>query len=197
MPARRGSRREEILRVAVQEFASRGYHGVSIDDIGAAAGVSGPALYHHFRGKEAILAAALVPVSEHLLAEGRRTVAAAPDPRAALHALVGFHVEFAVENQAVITLHFHELDRLPEDSRRLVRRLQREYVEEWVSVLVAVRPELTSDQARVAAHAVFGLINSTPFLGGAPGEPAPEVVAGTLRAMALAALLDSRLTGPS
>jgi AcrR family transcriptional regulator len=188
MGTRRSSRREEILQIAVEEFASRGYHGVSIDDIGAAAGVSGPALYHHFRGKEAILTAALVPVSEHLLAEGRRRIGAAADTGEALRALVSFHVDFAIENPAVITLHSHELNRLPEESRRRVRRLQRQYVEEWVAVIAGARPELTPSEARIAAHAAFGLINSTPFLDGGLDR---AVVSRTLRAMALAALLDS------
>jgi AcrR family transcriptional regulator len=186
MTARRGSRREEILRIAVEAFASRGYHGVSIDDIGAAAGVSGPALYHHFRGKEAILAAALVPVSERLLAEGRRLVAGAENPRDALRDLVDFHVGFAIDNPAVITLHTHELSRLPEESRRLVRRLQREYVELWAGVVSALRPQLSAAQARIAAHAAFGLINSTPFLD---SELDREAAAALLREMALAALL--------
>src|SRR5687767_14248426 len=95
-PARR-SRREEILEIAVGLFAARGYHGVSMDDIGTAAGVTGPALYHHFAGKEAMLVAALIPVSEGLLAGGRGRVAEHPDdPRAAVEALVDFHVEFAL-----------------------------------------------------------------------------------------------------
>src|SRR3982751_3946761 len=82
---RRRSRRDEILEIAVGLFAARGYHGVSMDDIGAAAGVTGPALYHHFAGKEAMLAAALIPVSEGLLHGGRNRVARHPDsPRAAL-----------------------------------------------------------------------------------------------------------------
>ena len=73
---RRRSRRDEILEIAVGLFATRGYHGVSMDDIGAAAGVTGPALYHHFAGKEAMLVAALAPVSERLLEGGRARVAA-------------------------------------------------------------------------------------------------------------------------
>src|SRR5436190_23685293 len=82
---RRRSRREEILEIAVGLFAERGYHGVSMDDVGAAAGVTGPALYHHFAGKEAMLAAALYPVSEGLLAGGRARVQEFPDePAAAL-----------------------------------------------------------------------------------------------------------------
>src|SRR6266581_829669 len=152
-PARRRTRREEILEIAVGLFVSRGYHGVSMDDIGAAAGVTGPALYHHFAGKEAMLAAALYPVSEQLLAGGRaKIVEYLREPRATLAALVDFHVDFALANPAVIALHLHELDRLPEEPRREIRRLQRLYVEEWVGVLTALRTELTAPEARVLAH---------------------------------------------
>src|SRR5256714_11011062 len=94
---RRRTRRDEILEIAMGLFASRGYHGVSMDDIGAAAGVTGPALYHHFAGKEAMLVAALAPVSEGLLEGGRARVAAHPgEPQQALESLVEFHVAFAL-----------------------------------------------------------------------------------------------------
>lgn len=164
-PSGRRSRREEILEVAVDLFARRGYHGVSMDEIGKAAGVTGPALYHHFSGKEAMVAAALIPVSELLLATGRQRIAGRSGGIDALDALLTFHVEFALEHPAVIALHLHELDRLPDDPRREIRRLQRLYVEEWVEVLCRVRPELKRPEARVLAHAAFGLMNSTPFIG--------------------------------
>lgn len=184
---RRRSRRDEILEIAVGLFAQRGYHGVSMDDIGTAAGVTGPALYHHFAGKEAMLAAALIPVSDGLLDGGRKRVAEHPDdPRAALESLIDFHVDFALRNPAVIALHFNELDRLPEEPRRQIRRLQRLYVEEWVAVLTALRPELTAAEARVLAHAAFGLMNSTPYLG---GEVAWERRAELLQSAVRAALV--------
>ena len=184
---RRRSRRDEILEIAVGLFATRGYHGVSMDDIGAAAGVTGPALYHHFAGKEAMLAAALIPVSEQLLAGGQARIAeAGEDPAVALAALVDFHVDFALANPAVIALHLHELDRLPEEPRRQIRRLQRLYVEEWVSTLTVLRGGALSDgEARVLAHAAFGLMNSTPFLG---GEVDRARRAELLRAATLSAL---------
>jgi AcrR family transcriptional regulator len=186
VPGRRRSRKAEILDVAVGLFASRGYDGVSMDAIGAAAGVTGPALYHHFKGKEAMLAAALYPVSESLLTGGRaRAAQHADDPAAALVALVDFHVDFALANPAVIALHLHELDRLPEEPRREIRRLQRLYVEVWVDTLTALRPELTAAEARVLAHATFGLMNSTPFLS---VEVDRDRSAALLRAAALAAL---------
>jgi AcrR family transcriptional regulator len=182
---RRRSRRDEILEIAVGLFASRGYHGVSMDDIGAAAGVTGPALYHHFAGKEAMVVAALTPVSESLLSGGRERIAEHPDnPPEALAALVDFHVEFALANPAVIALHLHELDRLPEEPRRQIRRLQRLYVEEWVTVLTKLR-EIEPAEARVLAHAAFGLMNSTPFLG---GEVDRQHRAMLLRAATMAAL---------
>ncbi|MPZ25330.1 MAG: TetR family transcriptional regulator [Micromonosporaceae bacterium] len=192
-PARRSSRREQILGIAVRLFAERGYHGVSMDDIGSAAGVTGPALYHHFAGKESMLVAALTPVSQRLLAGGEQRVAgSAGDSRATLESLVAFHVEFALTNPAVIALHLHELDRLPEEPRREIRRLQRQYVEVWVNVLEAVRPELSGEDARVLAHAAFGLMNSTPFIGGDGDRPRR---AALLRASALAALLGARTAG--
>ncbi|HEV7823912.1 MAG TPA: TetR/AcrR family transcriptional regulator [Mycobacteriales bacterium] len=191
VPRRRQSRRDEILGIAVGLFASRGYHGVSMDDIGGAAGVTGPALYHHFAGKEAMLIAALVPVSEGLRAGGRAKVAAAQGDEDALEALVDFHVEFALDNPAVISVQLNELDRLPDESRRLIRRLQREYVEEWVTVLTRIRTGLTPDAARVCAHAAFGLMNSTPFLR----SPLPRAeMSALLRGMALAALRGDAVT---
>lgn len=182
----RRSRRDEILDVAVELFARRGYHGVSMDEVGKAAGVTGPALYHHFSGKEAMVAAALMPVSEHLLEGGRRRVADADGPAAALDALLDFHVGFALDHPAVITLHLHELDRLPDEPRRAIRRLQRLYVEEWVGVLLAVRSDLGRGEVRVLAHAAFGLMNSTPFIG---TEIERERRADLLRTATRAALL--------
>ena len=184
---RRRNRRDEILEIAVRLFAERGYHGVSMDDIGSAAGVTGPALYHHFAGKEAMLVAALIPVSEGLLAGGRQRVAD-NDGADALAALIDFHVAFALENPAVIALHLHELARLPEEPRRQIRRLQRLYVEVWVAALTGLRSELSAAEARVLAHAAFGLMNSTPFLG---GEVDRRRRAELLRAATVAALMPS------
>jgi AcrR family transcriptional regulator len=191
---RRRSRKDEILEVAVGLFAARGYHGVSMDDIGAAAGVTGPALYHQFAGKEAMLVACLIPVSERLLAGGReRATDRGGHPAAALAALVDFHVDFALNNPAVIALHLHELDRLPDEPRRQIRRLQRLYVEEWVSVLTALRPDLGASEARVLAHAAFGLMNSTPFLG---GEVDRDRCRDLLRAATLASLTGDGRVAP-
>ena len=64
-------RRQELLKIAADLFADRWFANVTVDDIGEAAGVSGPALYHHFAGKEALLGEMLVGISQYLLDGGR------------------------------------------------------------------------------------------------------------------------------
>jgi AcrR family transcriptional regulator len=185
-----GGRRQQILTVAAQLFAKHGFHGVSIADLGAAVGVSGPALYRHFPGKEALLAEMLIGTSEHLLAGGQARARASDDPRAVLRALVEFQADFALREPELIVVQDRDLANLPVDARRRVRLLQRTYVEIWVDTLQRVHPGLLAESARIAAHGAFGLLNSTPH--SAPGrdvERAPAVAA-VLTRMALAALLD-------
>ena len=52
---------------AASLFAVNGFNRVSLEDLGAAAGVSGPAVYRHFPGKQAVLGALLLTVSQDLL----------------------------------------------------------------------------------------------------------------------------------
>ncbi|HEX4191215.1 MAG TPA: TetR/AcrR family transcriptional regulator [Marmoricola sp.] len=156
------TRRDQILDIAAGLFAEHGYHGVSIADLGTACGFSGPALYKHFRGKQAILSEMLVSISEELLREGRQRVRDAEDDEAALRSLVAWHVEFALNHKALIVVQDRDWSALPLEAREKVRDTQRKYVEVWVKVLRALRPGLAPAPARATVHAAFGLINSTP-----------------------------------
>jgi AcrR family transcriptional regulator len=155
-------RRDRILVEAARLFAQHGFHGTSIDGIGSAAGVSGPAIYRHFPSKEGLLAEMLVGISEYLLDGARTIVAAHPDPEGRLAALIAFQVEFALHRPELITVQDRDLASLPEDSRRRVRALQRAYVEVWEDVISRVGPARSPEEIRTAAHAAFGLMNSTP-----------------------------------
>jgi AcrR family transcriptional regulator len=180
-----GSRREQILDAAAHLFARRGFHGISIDDIGAAVGISGPGVYRHFPSKESVLAEMLLSISQQLLDEGSRRAVAAPDAAAALDALLDWHIEFALNRPALITVQDRELGNVPETARRRIRRLQRLYAEEWVTVLSELFPDAQQTRLRAAAHAAFGLLNSTPH---SAADLPPEVMADLLRTMAHTAL---------
>jgi AcrR family transcriptional regulator len=171
--AERPSRREQILQAAAQLFAERGSRAVGVDDVGAAVGVTGPAIYRHFASKDAMLAEMLVRISERLLDGGTRCVAeAGDDADAQLRALIAFHVDFALGNPALITVQDRDLGSLTDDDAGQVRRLQRRYVEVWVDVLARLHPATDAATCRARAHAVFGLINSTPHSAGRLGRPA-------------------------
>lgn len=167
-----------------------GFNRVSLEDLGAAAGVSGPAVYRHFPGKQAVLADLLVTVSQELLDGGRQVVAGNDDPLTALRRLVEFQVDFALGKPDVIRVQDRDFSSLSEHDQSAVRALQRSYVEVWVQVLARLRPDTDASELRMRAHATFGLINSTPHSVRSHGR---KIATGTARplleSMALAALL--------
>jgi AcrR family transcriptional regulator len=163
MPVGSGrSRREQILDRAAELFAARGFHGTSVDDVGSACGISGPALYRHFASKDTMLAEMLVGISERLLSEATARVRRAGDPQAALDALLDWHIDFALRHRSLIVIQDRDWDALRDDARARVRRLQRAYIELWVEQLASIAPQLDRVEAQARARAVFGLLNSTP-----------------------------------
>jgi AcrR family transcriptional regulator len=187
------TRRAEILSVAARLFAQHGYRGTTIDDLGAALGLTGPALYRHFRNKEALLAEMLLDISERLLDEGRARVASASGPQAALTALLDWHIGFALDEPSLIVVHERELASVPIPQRREVRRLQRAYAEEWTQVLRRIHPAITDVRARAAVHAVFGLLNSTPHSASELDRMAMASLLHTMAACSLAAVAGPEL----
>lgn len=186
----KSDRRSQLLHAAERLIAERGFLAVRLEDIGAVAGVSGPAIYRHFPNKEALLVELLVGVSTRLLDGAREVVAHAESDDAALDGLVDFHVDFALNEPDLIRIQDRDLASLPDAARRQVRRAQRQYVEVWVSALRRLDADLGEADARLMAHAAFGLLNSTPYSvrpGSRPGSSR-----AVLRAMTVAALASGR-----
>ena len=158
----KSDRRSLLIAAAERLIAERGFMAVRLEDIGAAAGVSGPAIYRHFPNKEALLVELLVGISTRLLAGGKAVVARAPDPASALDGLIEFHLDFALTESDLIRIQDRDLTHLPATGERQVRRAQRQYVEIWVGALRELNPGVDEAEARLMAHAAFGLLNSTP-----------------------------------
>lgn len=182
----KADRRAALLDAAARLFAERGFARVSLEDLGAAAGVSGPAIYRHFAGKQAVLAAILLDASQGLLAGARAVVANTKDAATAVRELVAFHLDFALSGPAVIRVQDRDLDSLTDDDRHAVVDLQRTYVQVWVDVLARLRPEAEAPSLRTRALAAFGLMNSTPRSG---NRATAEATRRILEPMAIAALL--------
>ncbi|YCK80523.1 TetR/AcrR family transcriptional regulator [Arthrobacter sp. D3-18] len=182
-------RRLALLSAAAGLFAENGFTRVSLEDLGAAAGVSGPAVYRHFPGKQAVLGELLLSVSRDLLDGGLRVVSESDDPRIALKGLIQFQVDFALSNPDVIRVQDRDFGSLSDADQAEVRSLQRSYVETWVDVLARIHPDADVPGLRVRAHAAFGLINSTPHSVRHHGRKiAVKSARPILEQMALAAL---------
>lgn len=188
-------RRLALLSAAAGLFAENGFSRVSLEDLGAAAGVSGPAVYRHFPGKQAVLGELLLSVSRDLLDGGRRVAAESSDPKDALRALVQFQVDFALTHTEVIRVQDRDFGSLTDADQAEVRSLQRSYVETWVEVLARIHPDSDISGLRVRAHAAFGLINSTPHSVRHHGRKiAAKTARPILEQMAYSALTADALT---
>ena len=189
----KSDRRSKLLGAAERLIAERGYLAVRLEDIGAAAGVSGPAIYRHFPNKEALLVELLVGISTRLLSGAQTVVSEAADVDMAFDGLVDFHLDFALAEPDLIRIQDRDLAHLPERAKRQVRKAQRRYVEIWVDMLRR-RGAIDEADARVMAHAAFGLLNSTPYSLKALGTKDADASRSreVLRAMTVAALSDHR-----
>ncbi|MEV7630922.1 TetR/AcrR family transcriptional regulator [Microbacterium sp. NPDC089318] len=182
----KAERTDAIVIAAAELFGARGYSGVSLEDIGAAVGISGPAVYRHFAGKQALLGALLIGVSEDLVFGGAAVVSGATDGRTRMTMLVDFHVDFALRNADVIRVQDRDLSHLTAESQADIRRLQRAYIELWIDTLgTLVAAE--RDELRLRVQACFGLLNSTPHSTSAALRTRADT-ARVLSAMAMAAL---------
>lgn len=179
------TRRDQILATAAELFAERGFHGVGVNDIGEACGISGPALYKHFAGKDDLLATALTSVSDELLSEGRRRADEAATPVAALEALIAWHADFALTRRPLIVIQEREWGNLPEEARDRVRRTQLAYIDVWVDVVRSLRADWDRPTARAAVQAVFGLLNSTPRSARIGAPAMRELLSGLARSALL------------
>ena len=185
-PTTRGQeRRERLLNAAAELVATRGFHAVGVADIGAAAGVTGAAIYRHFGTKTDVLVALFDRVVDELLDGARQAAAAGHTPGDTLATLVAAHVEFALRDRSVLAVYGQEAHNLRPEDRRRLRRKQRRYVEIWRAQLVGLDPALPEARALARVEAVFGLLNSVPNLS--PSVPDDELRRELCR-MALAAL---------
>lgn len=157
------ARKERILAAAAELVARKGYHSVSMADIGAAAGIVGSGIYRHFESKSAMLVALFDRVIDGLLREEQRTVHEVLDLKQAFNELIAGQVEFVVSDRELAQVYHHEIHNLPDEDSRRLRRKQRLYLEEWVHLLTELRTDLSDIEARATVHAAIGAIQSVLF----------------------------------
>jgi AcrR family transcriptional regulator len=182
-------RRELLLQSAADLFSAKGYHAVGIDDIGAAAGISGPGVYRHFASKQALLEALCDRAMTSMLGGAEEIPAEYDDPSRALEALVDLHVDFAVARRALLGVWSREQRNLSDDVRRSLRVRLRAYEQPWREVLAQLRDDLQPDEITVAVTATLSMLNTAAIVD---ADVPADRLTRLLRRMALSALLSRR-----
>lgn len=91
--------RERIVQAARELIVERAYAGLSTAEVMQRAGVSRGGLYHHFAGKEQLIAAVLEAVEQDFVARLAAVVADAPDPMAALRLGAQWYLDECVRSR--------------------------------------------------------------------------------------------------
>ena len=156
-------RKNRIMAAAADLVARKGFHTVSIAEIGAAAGITGSGVYRHFDSKSAVLVALFDQVIDELLRDEQEILDTTSDLGNALDRLIAGQVEFVVGDRHLAQVYHHEINNLPEEDQRRLRRKQRLYLEEWVHLVDELSEDLSDTDARVVVHAAIGAIQSILF----------------------------------
>lgn len=172
-------RRELLLEAAAELFAARGFYAVGIDDIGAAAGISGPGVYRHFASKQDLLTVLCDRTMDRMLAHA--------EAAQSLEELVDLQVTFAVEERALLSVWVRERRALTDEVRRSLRRRQQRYEELWRAALAPLRADLGPEHVAFVVASALALLNASSLIESplAAGERARQLTRATRAVLAV------------
>lgn len=160
MPSTRNERSERILRTAMHLFHERGYDGVGVDLIGERAGMSGPAIYRYFSGKDEILITLLDEAIDRVLMSTGGTF---DNPRDELEHMIRGQVQRVIEERELMSVWTRERNSVPKQFRARARARINRYIDRWVNCLDEIYPGHPREEIVAAVHATHGLIDSAAF----------------------------------
>jgi len=155
LPAAR--RRRQLLDVAQEAFADRGFHGTSMDDIADAAGVTKPVLYQHFPSKRDLYLELLKDVGHQLLDAITLATADAPSPRRQVEAGFAAYFTFVNANVSAFRLLFGSGARRDEEFDAAVTRVT-DAIGDAIAGLIAA--DIDREHRRLLAAGIVGLAES-------------------------------------
>src|SRR3984957_6836236 len=176
-PKTKGERtRQAIMGAATDLFRERAFRETSLSDIGAAAGVSGPAIYRYFKSKGELLSILI----EEAAITWRETVDNVLNedtpPAVTLERLIDAAIVLQLRNGNLRDVFVKEYGSLDDEARRRVARIERVRMAEWVHLLCQVRPGLSDEEARAAVTMLDGMLRSITSLSGIDQEQLARVM---------------------
>jgi AcrR family transcriptional regulator len=153
LPAAR--RRKQLLDVALEVFAVRGFHPTSMNDLAEAAGVTKPVLYQHFGSKRELYLELLEDVGGRLREAIAKATSEAAGPREQVERGFAAYFRFVAEHQAAFQVLFGGGTRRDEEFATHARRVE-ENIADFIATLIDV-DGLDPNARRLLAHGIVGL----------------------------------------
>ncbi len=151
-------RRVQLLEVARDMFADRGFHKTPMDELALAAGVTKPVLYQHFPSKRALYVELLELVGAQLLDELGRATAEASSGRERVERGFAAYFRWVAANPSAFRLMFGTSMRNDAEFAAIVEQ-------SLAAAARAVEPlidiAISGEQRQVLANAIVGLAEST------------------------------------
>lgn len=151
------TRKALILESAVQLFRKNGYEATGIDEIGAAAGITGPGVYRHYSSKQEILDEAVRQGTSLVLKHADEILEGRLGAREQLDALVDGLVNDVLVRPDMVTVLLRERRHLSTAGKRAWTRGVSDYQAEWFSALRELRPDLSDDELGAAIWVAIGM----------------------------------------
>src|ERR1700691_3971004 len=149
-----GQRRRQLVAVALELFARRGYRATTMDDIAEAAGVTKPLVYQHFSSKRALYLELVNSIAQELLIAVKTAVLQAKGPRQQVEMGFAAYFRLVVSREAEFRLLYGRDHADDEDLGRALRTVE-DAIAEAIEPLIDAG--LDDDHRRLLASAVVGM----------------------------------------
>lgn len=173
-------RRDRILAAALRLFREHGYHGVGVDEIGLAAGISGPTIYFYYESKSEMLADAFERAGARVATAVDDAVSGAASASDALDRLAASYLQVAADSGDLILVTSREASALAGPDRPRLARRRAEVLGTWATVVRELRPALNDGAVRAVVGGVLPLMNQMAYALQDPGQGVPLVRAWCL-----------------
>jgi AcrR family transcriptional regulator len=173
LPAAR--RRRQLLDMALEVFATSGFHATSMDQVAEAAGVTKPVLYQHFGSKRQLYLDLLGDVGDQMMEAITKATAEAETPREQVVAGFRGYFGFAARQADAFRLLFGSDARTDNEFADAAARVEQAVAD---AIAPLIEADIDEDHRRLAAQAVVGLAEavSRRWAAGGLGDD-PEVLA--------------------
>jgi len=130
------TRRDELLAIAAELFASRGVKNTTVRDIADAAGILSGSLYHHFDSKESMVDEILSSFQEELFGTWDDIMRSKLDARAKVEAVVRASFDALDKHHSEVAIYQNDAAYLMESPRfAYLKERNDQFREVWMKLL--------------------------------------------------------------